>query len=180
MPVPMIAIPIPAMIVFTSAKSRLIEPGHQDQVRDALDRLPQHVVGGRERVGERRRPRDRREQPLVRDRDHRVDAVAQLLEAALGLQLPLLPLELERLGHDGDRQRAELAGEAGDDRRGAGAGAAAEAGRDEHHVGAVERLDQLVGVLERGLAADVRVGAGAEPLRQLAADLDLVRRARSA
>ena len=33
------------------------QPGHQDQVRDALDRLPQHVVGGRERVGQRRRPR---------------------------------------------------------------------------------------------------------------------------
>ena len=91
------------------------------------------------------------EQPLVRDRDDRVDAVAQRLEAALGLQLPLLAFELERLGDDGDGQRAELAGEAGDHRRRAGAGAAAEAGGDEDHVGAVERLDDLVGVLERRL-----------------------------
>ena len=67
-----------------------------------------------------------------------------------------LPFELERLGDDRDRQRAELAGQAGDHRRGAGAGAAAEPGRDEHHVGAVERFDQLLGVLERRLAADVR------------------------
>ena len=90
-----------------------------------------------------------------------------------------LPFELERLGDDGNRQRAELAREARDHRRRAGAGAAAEPGRDEDHVGAVERLDDLLGVLERRLAADVRIGAGAEPLRQLAADLQLDRRRRS-
>ena len=33
-----------------------------------------------------------------------------------------------------------------------------------------------VGVLERGLPADVRIGAGAEPLRQLVTDLQLDRR----
>ena len=62
-----------------------------------------------------------------------------------------LPFELERLGDDRDRQRAELARQAGDDRRRAGAGAAAEPGRDEDHVGAVERLDDLLGVFERRL-----------------------------
>ena len=75
-------------------------------------------------------------------------------QAALGLLHAPLALELERLGHHGDRQRAEFGGEARDDRRRAGAGAAAEARGDEHHVGAVERLDQLLGVLERGFAAD--------------------------
>ena len=78
-----------------------------------------------------------------------------------------LPFELERLGHDGDGERAELAREARDDRRRARAGAAAQAGRHEDHVGAVERLDDLLGVLERRRPADVRVGAGAEPLGQL-------------
>ena len=112
-------------------------------------------------------------QALVRNRDHRVDRVAQLGEAAVGLSGAALAFELERLGDDGDRERAELRGEAGDDRRRAGAGAAAEAGGDEHHVGARQRLDQHVGVLERRLAPDVRIGAGAEALGQLAADLDL-------
>ena len=149
------------------------ETRHQDQVRDALNRLPQHVVGRREGVVERGGAINRRQQALVRNRDHRVDAVAQLVEAALRLELPLLALELERLGHDGDRERAELAGEAGDDRRGAGAGATAHAGGDKHHVCPVERLDQLVGVFERRLAPDVGVGAGAKTLRQLAADLNL-------
>src|SRR5690606_25593089 len=55
----------------------------------------------------------------------------------------------------------------------AGAGAAAEPGGDEHEVGTGERLEDLVRVLERRLAADVRIGAGAEALRQLAADLQL-------
>ena len=68
----------------------------------------------------------------------------------------LAALELERLGDDGDGQRAHLVGEAGDDRRGAGAGAAAEAGRHEHHVGAAQHFENLVGVLERRRAADVR------------------------
>ena len=68
-----------------------------------------------------------------------------------------------------------LAGERGDDRRGAGAGAAAEAGGDEDHVGAFERLDDLVGVFERGLAADFGIGAGAEAVGELGAELDLHR-----
>jgi hypothetical protein len=98
---------------------------------------------------------------------------AQRLEAALGLNLPLLAFELERLGDDGDSERAELAGEARDHRCRAGAGAAAQTGGDEDHVGAVERLDDLVGVFERRLPADVRIGAGTQPLGQLAADLQL-------
>ena len=44
----------------------------------------------------------------------------------------------------------------------AGAGAAAQAGGEEDHVGAVEQLEDLLGVLERRLAADLGVGAGAQ------------------
>ena len=84
-----------------------------------------------------------------------------------------LPFELERLGDDGDRQRAELAREARNHGRRPGPRAAAESGRHENHVGAVERLHDRFGVLERGLTADVRIGAGAEPLGQLVANLQL-------
>jgi len=41
---------------------------------------------------------------------------------------------------------------------------APEAGGHEDHVGPVERLDELVRVLEGRLAADVRIGPGASPL----------------
>ena len=57
----------------------------------------------------------------------------------------------------------------------AGAGAAALARSDEHHVRAAQRVLQLVvALLGRG-AADVGIGAGAEALRELAADVDLHR-----
>ena len=66
---------------------------------------------------------------------------------------PLAALEGERLGDHADRQRAKLAGDAGDDRRGAGPGAAAHAGRDEDHVGAAQEVvDQLLGLLGGALA----------------------------
>ena len=81
-------------------------------------------------------------------------------------------LEAERLGDDADGQRADLAGEAGDHRGGAGAGAAAGAGGDEDHVGALEQALDLVLLLEGGAVADLGVGAGAEAARLLVADVD--------
>src|SRR5690606_40048715 len=50
-------------------------------------------------------------------------------------------------------QCAQLGGEAGDDRRRAGASAASEAGRHEDHVGALEGVQNLVRILECGVAA---------------------------
>ena len=87
------------------------------------------------------------------------------------------PFEAERLGDHGDGERADLGGQRGDDGRRAGAGAAAHAGGEEDHVGAFERLEDLLGVLQGGLAADVGVGAGAEAVGEHAADLQLDRRA---
>ena len=82
-------------------------------------------------------------------------------------------LEAERAGDDRDRQRAEAARDLRDDRGTAGAGAAALARGDEHHVGALEHLLDLVAVVLGGLAPDLGVGAGAEPTRELAADVEL-------
>ena len=62
--------------------------------------------------------------------------------------------------------------------RGAGAGAAALARGDEDHVGALKRFLDLRAVLLGGLEAHVGVGAGAEALRQVHADVDLVVRVR--
>ena len=92
--------------------------------------------------------------------------------------LAALAFEGERLGDHRDGERAHLAGQRSDDRRRAGAGSAAEAGGDEHHVGAFQRLDDLVGVFQRGLAADFGIGARAQAVGQLDAELDLHRRAR--
>ena len=97
-------------------------------------------------------------------------------DALLRLTAALRALELERRRDDADRQRAELARDLRDDGRRAGAGAAALAGGDEDHVGAAQLLLELVVVLLGGAAADVGIGAGAETLRELAADVDLHRR----
>ena len=62
-------------------------------------------------------------------------------------------------GDHADGEGAEALGDLGDDRRAAGAGAAALAGGDEDHVGALEHLLDLVAVLLGGLAADLGVAA---------------------
>src|SRR5207253_1182628 len=82
-------------------------------------------------------------------------------------------LERERPRDDADRQSADLERQIRHDRRGARPGAAALAGGDEDHVGALERLLQLVARLLRGRAADLGVRAGAEPTRDRFADVDL-------
>ena len=93
---------------------------------------------------------------------------------ALGLLHPARALELEGLGHDADGQDAHLAGGLGDDRRGAGAGAAAHAGGDEAHVAAGEPLDDLLDQLLGRGGADLGPGAGAEALGDAGAELELV------
>ena len=87
-----------------------------------------------------------------------------------------VPFEAERHRDDADRERADVPRQARDDRCGARAGAAALSGGDEDHVGAAEDvLDLILGLLGRA-PAEVRVGARAEPLRQVPADVELDRR----
>ena len=92
---------------------------------------------------------------------------------ASALCMRLLPSNMNGLRDDADRQRAELASDLRDDRSCAGAGAATLAGRDEHHVRALERFLELVAALHRRFLADARLGAGAEAARELGADVDL-------
>ncbi len=70
-----------------------------------------------------------RKQILIGNDNERMDELLQLGDAALGHPHPAVAFQAEGLGHDADRQDARLAHGAGDDRGGAGAGAAAQAGR---------------------------------------------------
>jgi hypothetical protein len=126
-----------AMMVFTSAKSRLMMPGG-------------------------------------------VDRLHQLGNSALGLLHAAFAFEGERLGDDCDGERSHFAGERGNDRSGTGARTASEAGRNEDHVGAFERFDDLVGIFKSGFAADFGIGSSAEAVRQLHAELQLDRGMRHA
>ena len=97
----------------------------------------------------------------------------ELLDAGLGLHRTAPTFEAERTRHDTDRQRADRLGDLRDDGRAAGAGAAALARGDEHHVGALQHLFDLGAVLLGGLTPDLGIGAGAESARELAADVEL-------
>ena len=83
-----------------------------------------------------------------------------------------VPSNLNGLVTMPDRQRADVAREPRDHRRGAGAGAAADAGGDEDHVGALQQALDLVLLLEGRLVAELRVGARAEATRDAAAEVD--------
>ena len=143
----------------------------RDEVADALDRLVEDLVRLAEGVDEREVVLAEHEELLVRDRDQRVDRLGELREAELGAARALPALEEERLGHDADRERALFTRELRDDRRRAGAGAAAHAGGDEDHVGAADELLDALVILQRGLAAVLGIGAGAEAARDRVADV---------
>ena len=81
-------------------------------------------------------------------------------------------LEVERLGDHTDGEDAKLLGDPRDDRRSAGAGAAAHAGGDEHHVRAGQMIADFVDHLLGRRAPHVGLGAGAETLGHLHAHLD--------
>ena len=91
----------------------------------------------------------------------------------LSLLRTLPPLEVERLRDDADRQRAELATELRDDRGGTGARPATLAGGDEDHVGALQRLLQLIPALLRRRQPNGRIRTRSEAASGRGADVDL-------
>ena len=144
-----------------------------DEIGDPLHRLTQNVIGGEERQLQRCAAVHGVQQLVVGDADHRIYGLTQDGEALLSLGTPFAPFEAERLGDHCHHQRTQLRRQVGHDGRGPGAGATAQAGGDEHHVGALESVDELLGVLQRGVPAHLGVGAGTQPLGELAPDLDL-------
>jgi hypothetical protein len=171
-PVPIIALPISRMTARTSAKSRLMRPSFTIRSVDAGDAGIEHLVGHGEGGGQGGPLVGDAEQVLVRDDDQRVDALLQLHNPRFGEPHPALPFEVERLGNNADRQDAEFTCGARNHRGGAGSGAAAHAGGDEHHVSAGQVIADLVDHLLGGGAADVRLRTGAETSGRRHAHLD--------
>ena len=92
---------------------------------------------------------------------------------ACGLAQAAIALEAEWLGDDGDGHGAELARDLSDDRRAAGARAAAFAGGDEHEVGAAQCGLELIARDLHGFSPHIGVRPAAETVRELLADVDL-------
>ena len=96
------------------------------------------------------------------------DAVLRLLHTAASFKR-------KRLGDDADGQDSEIAGNLGHDRRRSRAGAAAHAGGNEHHIGALKRGGNFLAALFRGALPFFRVCARTHAVGELLADLDLLR-----
>ena len=85
----------------------------------------------------------------------------------------LRALEAERPRHDADRERTEAPRDLGDEGGTTGPGAAALAGGDEDHVGALQDLLDLFPMLVGRVAADLGIGSGAQAASGLAPDVHL-------
>ena len=84
----------------------------------------------------------------------------KLLDAGLGRTTATRALEGERLGDNADGENPPVASGLGDHRRGARSGASAHPCGDEAHVGAVQRLLELLDRLFGRGAPDLGPGAG--------------------
>ena len=113
------------------------------------------------------------QQLVVGDHDEGVDLFAQVGDALLRRGRTAPTLEGERAGHHTDGQRAQRTGDLGDHGRATGAGATALAGGHEDHVGALEHLLDLLGVVLGCLRTHVGVRPGTEAAGQLTADVEL-------
>ena len=149
------------------------QPRHHHQVGDPAHARIEHFVRLGKGVGEGglfvRHP----EQVLVGDHDQRIDMLLQFLDTGIGDPRPFVALELKRLGDDPDRKHALLAGEPGDHGSGSGAGSAAHAGGDEHHIRAGHVLGDFVHRFLRRGAPDIGPGTGAEAVGDVVAELNL-------
>src|SRR5271156_134485 len=154
------------------------DAGNGDDVRNALHGLAQDIVGDAEGFEEAGAVLDAIHQPLVGNDDDGVNAADQFGERLFGLLHAALAFEREGLRRNGDSERAEFAGKIRNDRSGAAAGAAAQTGGDEYHVRAIESFENFFRVLERGFAADLGIGAGAESFSELRAQLQFYGRLR--
>ena len=167
------------MIVFTSAKSRLMMPG--------IVMMSEIPCTPWRRMSSAMRNDSKKPASSATASNFSFGMTIVVSTDSISSEMPRsaccmrrLPSKENGLRDHGNGERAHLAGQRRDDRSGAGAGASAESGGDEDHVGAFERLDDLVGIFERGLAADFRIRARAEAVRQLHAELQLHGRVRHA
>ena len=144
-PIPISADPAPDMTDFTSAKSRLISPGVV--MSDVMPSTPWNrtwsAIRNASTIGMLGSATWSR--PIVRHDDEGVDRLLQFGDTQVGLRGALASFEPERSRHDPDREGSESSGDLRHDRSAAGPGAAALAGGDEHHVGALEDLLDLIG-----------------------------------
>ena len=170
---PISAVPAPAITDLTSAKSTLIRPGVV--IRSVMPWTPLSSTSSADRKA------SIRETPMSPSCSSR--SLGMTIRVSHSLRSSLMPFSAwpprrrpsnanGRVDH-ADGQRAELAGDRGDDGRATGSGSTAFPGGDEDHVGTLEHLLDLLAVVLGGLAADVGIGTRAEAPGHLPTDVEL-------
>ena len=156
------------------SKVEVDESGNIDQAGDALNALAQHVIGCFKSVHQGDLFLADELQPLVRDHDQAVYMHHQVGNTLFGHAHLALALKGKGLGDNTNGQDAQVMGRFGHDRCSAGAGAAAHASGDEHHLGTFQCIGDLILAFLRCTLADLRVSTSAAALGQLCAKLNLL------
>ena len=155
-------------------KVQIDEARLPDQLGNGQQRLPQHIVGNLETVGKGNLLVGHMLNAVVGNNYQGVHLALQLFNAGLRLLHPAAALKPEGLGHHAHGQNPHFLGGLGHDGGRAGAGTTAHAGGDEHHVRVLQGLGYLTAALLGGLAAHLRIAAGALSVGQLLANLNLI------
>ena len=104
---------------------------------------------------------------LVGNDDERIHLLPEFSHAGLGILHSPLCLKFKWSSHNGNSERANIAGNFCHDRSRASSRTATHAGGDEHHVGTAQKLADLVLVLVGSLLADLRLSSRTKPFRRL-------------
>ena len=145
---------------------------HRDQVADALDALPQHVIRNAERLDHAGLFAHHLQQAVIRNHHQGVHILLQFFNPGFSVLHPLLAFKIEGLGHYGNRQHAQIPGHFCHNGSRAGSGAAAHTGSNKHKVSALQCGGNLLAAFFRRAAAHIRMRACAKAFCQLFADLD--------
>ena len=161
---PSSAEPASGMIVRTSAKSRLIRPGIV--IRSVMPWTPwRRTLSASLKASSIEVRRSTTASSFSLGITISVSTTSRSVDAFARPGASAGALELERAGDDADGERADLLlGDLGDHGGGAGARAAALARGDEHHVGPLQGLLDVVARLRRRAEAHLGVRARAEAL----------------
>ena len=153
-------------------KVQIDERGHGDQVADALNALPQHIVRNAEGFQHGRALGDHLQQTVVGDHDQRIHPLLQVDHAHFGVLHALLALKQEGLSDHGDGQAVQIPGDLGHDGSRARTRASTHTGGDKYQIRALDRLSDLLTAFLRGTAAHIRNRARAKTLSQFFTDLN--------
>ena len=134
--------------------------------------MQQHFIGHLERIEHAGLLIGHGEQAVVGDDDEGVDLLLQLLHTGIGLHGTTTTFEAEWAGDHTDGECTHAACGFGEYRSCTGTGAATFTGRDEHHVGALDHLFDLIAMCFGGGTAHFGVATGTQPTREVASDVE--------